>query len=381
MNNIYLYEMRYESEPETYNMLFDLLINDFKSSKIIRSTEDRGKGRVNYYLKVNKKLTTILFLLYIGLTGNAQNLSATISAQHGAGCDNQSGILTVSANGGNGAYTYLWTGGLTTTTITGLGAGTYSVEVNSGSETINVSYTLNPFGVLDMDITNSCSGNPGSFQITALSAQPPCVILWYNSSGTQIGSFPSIYNLQAGEYSYSLTDADGCVDSSSVVIQASNPVLEMFAADSVLCYGEATEVWFTPGFILYDGLFPVYDTSTDTLTWINQMSGNYLPNTGIDQYGCWATVSNDPILYSQPEPWPMLTIYNYGDTISLDWGIDENPDPIYTYNWYLDGVLVESYAYSYLAVQVSGTYSVQKVNQYGCYNTGVISITVAGIIE
>ncbi|MFM7299863.1 MAG: hypothetical protein ACKO1R_01835, partial [Crocinitomicaceae bacterium] len=265
--------------------------------------------------------------------------------------------------------------------LTGLAAGTYTVEVTSGSESVSISYTLDPFGVLSVDITNSCSGNPGNAQITTFSAQSPVLIHWYTSSGTQIGSFSSIYNLQAGEYSYSLTDADGCVDSASVVIQASTPVLEMFAADSALCYGEATEVWFTPGFILYDGLFPVYDTSTDTLTWINQMSGNYLPNTGIDQYGCWATISNDPIVYSQPEPWPMLTIYNYGDTISLDWGIDENPDPNYTYNWYLDGVLVESYAYSYLAVQVSGTYSVHKVNQYGCYNTGVISITVTGIIE
>ncbi|MBL0031909.1 MAG: T9SS type A sorting domain-containing protein [Bacteroidetes bacterium] len=51
----------------------------------------------------------------------------------GTTCAGNDGSATVSPTGGTGTYTYLWTGGQTTQTATGLSAGTYTVIITDGN--------------------------------------------------------------------------------------------------------------------------------------------------------------------------------------------------------------------------------------------------------
>jgi nitrous oxidase accessory protein NosD len=51
----------------------------------------------------------------------------------GTTCAGNDGSASITATGGTGVYTYLWTGGQTTQTATGLSAGTYTVTITDGN--------------------------------------------------------------------------------------------------------------------------------------------------------------------------------------------------------------------------------------------------------
>src|SRR5206468_9558668 len=68
----------------------------------------------------------------VTITEPAVSLTATTTQSlHGA-LPISTGAATITAAGGTPGYTYLWTGGAATATITGLTAGTYSYTVKDG---------------------------------------------------------------------------------------------------------------------------------------------------------------------------------------------------------------------------------------------------------
>lgn len=84
---------------------------------------------------MKKTLPVFLFLLFL-LTGGIANaqLAATTSSTNPT-CASNSGTASVTPSGGTG-YTYKWSTGATTQSITGLGAGTYTVTVYSAAATV-----------------------------------------------------------------------------------------------------------------------------------------------------------------------------------------------------------------------------------------------------
>lgn len=327
-----------------------------------------------------KQFLFCLFFVYGTFSSTAQVLNGYIQIFHGASCDNQSGIMTVQATGGNGVYSYLWSNGATIDTAYNLSAGQHSVTIYSGNDSITVSQNLLPWGIDTIIVEHSCNGLLGSVYLDNINAQYPLQFTWYNSNGVMPQTTASVGNLTAGNYSYTLADADGCIDSGNVTVVESNPVLIAYVSDSTLCYGQSAQVWYTPGFTLYDNWGVSYNSNTDTIIAWNYMNSLNVPNVGVDSFGCVATMDNNPFIYIQSHPDP-VPLYQIGDTISVSFILNLNPSSTLTYTWSTGMTQISSGPYSYLPIDSSGSYSVSILNQYGCTNFGSIQAYIASVKE
>ena len=133
---------------------------------------------------------------------------------------NNTGSATVSANGGQGPYTYSWSpSGGTSATATGLAAGTYTVTVtdaNNCTSTQTVTVTQPPPLTLAMATTNiTCFGmGNGTSTATGGGGTGPYSYVWQPGGQTTT----TISNLAVGNYTCTLTDANGCVTTQTTSI-------------------------------------------------------------------------------------------------------------------------------------------------------------------
>ncbi|MFM1915167.1 MAG: hypothetical protein RLZZ531_836, partial [Bacteroidota bacterium] len=151
------------------------------------------------------------------------------------------GSINVTATGGTQPYTYAWSNGQTTSVLTGLSAGSYSVTVtdaNGCTATSSITITQPAPIQLTSTIQNVLcfGGNNGSVNASITGGVFPYSILWSNGPVNQ-----SINNLTAGQYQITVTDINGCVDSlESNVLQPAQPLSCSHTQVDVLCYGEST---------------------------------------------------------------------------------------------------------------------------------------------
>ncbi|MBK6838089.1 MAG: SprB repeat-containing protein [Bacteroidetes bacterium] len=145
------------------------------------------------------------------------NIDPAISisfSQSDVSCNGGSnGSATASPSGGNGSYTaYLWSDGQTTSTATGLIAGTYSVTVTDGigctaSNSVTITQPAALVASCSVVSNVSCNGGTnGAADVTASGGTAP-----YTGTGSFTG-------LAAGSYTYNISDANGCTASCSVTI-------------------------------------------------------------------------------------------------------------------------------------------------------------------
>lgn len=135
------------------------------------------------------------------------------------------GALNARAIGGNGTYTYSWSGpsgfSANTKSISGLNPGTYILTVQSDGQiatdetmilepaTLEASYSLN-------DV--ACFNEPsGSIELTISGGTKPYSILWKGDGGL-LSHADKIYDLAKGDYHYKITDARECIVSNTVTI-------------------------------------------------------------------------------------------------------------------------------------------------------------------
>lgn len=151
-------------------------------------------------------------------------------------CGANNGTASVVVTQGAPPFTYQWSNGATgTSIISNLSPGTYSVTVTgAGGCTANGSVTITQPPLVFVNITASprvCAGTfTGSATATATGGTPPFNFVW---STTGIG--PAITGLPAGQYSVTVTDANGCQAFASANIQqAPNPVVGV-NANPIVC--------------------------------------------------------------------------------------------------------------------------------------------------
>lgn len=142
-------------------------------------------------------------------------LMLTVSGNN-IGCAGEStGSATATATGGSGSYTYTWSNGGTSSTISGLLAGTYSVSVSDGMSVETGSVTLTEPSTLAVSVTgvDATSGNNGSATASPAGGTPGYEYNWSNG-----GTEATITGLAPGTYSVTVTDNNSCEVIGSVII-------------------------------------------------------------------------------------------------------------------------------------------------------------------
>ncbi len=126
------------------------------------------------------------------------------------------GAATAGVSGGTSPYTYLWNpGGLTTATVTGLSAGTYTLTLTdadgcSGTATANILST--GVSITITSFTNyEC--NLGTAVALAANGTPPYIYSWSNGQTTA-----AVSGLSAGTYTVAAIDSKFCSGSATVTI-------------------------------------------------------------------------------------------------------------------------------------------------------------------
>ncbi|HPH83206.1 MAG TPA: PKD domain-containing protein, partial [Flavobacteriales bacterium] len=145
--------------------------------------------------------------------------------------------LTVQITGGLAPFAVLWSTGETSSSIQSLSAGNYSTTITdaSGCVTTATSVVSEPLSwSVQASLISSTCGNPnGSIQLNISGGTAPYVINWSNN---QTGTFAN--QLLAGTYEAIITDAFGCISSSShTVSDAGGLQLSVVSQSDAQCFG------------------------------------------------------------------------------------------------------------------------------------------------
>ena len=146
------------------------------------------------------------------------------------------GSASVTPSGGAGGYTYLWSNGATTATVTGLSAGTYTVTVyDSNGCIVTQSFTITEPTALISSIGSttdvSCVGSSdGSATVSVTGGTAGYTYSWAPSGGSNA----TATGLMNGIYVVTVTDTNGCTTTQSftigIIVDVTNPTISAPAA-------------------------------------------------------------------------------------------------------------------------------------------------------
>jgi len=157
-----------------------------------------------------------------------------------AACGISDGVATATVSGGTGNYTYSWspTGGVSSIAA-GLAAGTYTLlVVDSAGCTISDSVIIANSGGPVSGISNttdaSCfSVDDGTATVTVVGGTLPMTYSWSPNGGTDT----TAVGLGPGTYTITVTDAGGCITTSSVLINSPPDILLALNSSMISCAG------------------------------------------------------------------------------------------------------------------------------------------------
>lgn len=162
-----------------------------------------------------------------------------------ASCD---GTIVVTPTNGTAPYTYTWTTGQSTNSLTGLCAGTYTVtvaDVYGCAVTANATL-IDPPVLQDplVSATNPvCTGDcNGTATANPIDGIAPYTYVWTNTQTTQTAT-----SLCQGTYAVVVTDANGCTSSNTVTLTdppqvTTGPITSL----DTVCLGETAAMYSVP---------------------------------------------------------------------------------------------------------------------------------------
>lgn len=155
---------------------------------------------------------------YDTLSVSCRNLHASLQKNDVSCFAAQDGSLSVVIAEGQPPFTYLWSDNSTSQSLTGLGAGQYSVIIRdaSGAEVTLADSIRQPRQILISGSTTSASCNgmaDGSVDITVSGGAGGYAYLWENGVETE-----DVHNLAPGVHSVKVTDANGCTATGEFIV-------------------------------------------------------------------------------------------------------------------------------------------------------------------
>jgi ELWxxDGT repeat protein len=154
-----------------------------------------------------------------------------------------SNIATVNAGGGTPGYTYLWSNGSQSATISGVPVGTYNVTVtdaNGCTATASINLTVAEAFNPSASVTNiTCFGaNNGVITVTNANGTAPFT---FSIDGINFvpGTLPySFTGLAAGTYTVAVRDVNGCTGFVSRTVSQPTPLLVTLNNVQSSCFGQ-----------------------------------------------------------------------------------------------------------------------------------------------
>ncbi len=291
------------------------------------------------------------------------------------------GTVQVNTANGTPGFNYAWSfGGLTGSSLTNLGPGTYTVTVTDGNgctSSNQVDIYEPPLLQIDpIDTTQAtCDGlNDGFFEINAYGGTGPFTYAWSNG-----GSSDTIQNLASGFYTVTVTDANGCTATLEQEIIALFSLTPSLAITQGLdCFGDSDAIIeATPAGGTGPYTYQWADTNgplASTNNPLTSLAANTYYMTVTDVNGC---LSIDSIEITQPDEiildaiTPMdascnsgtdgsITVTASGGTVAAD----------YTYNWNTVPVQNTATASNLMA----GTYTVTISDDNACTITASATV-------
>jgi hypothetical protein len=214
------------------------------------------------------------------------------SATGTSGVNTSDGTATANPTGGTPPYTYAWSNGDTTQTITGLAAGLYTVTVAdangcSAAQTVEVQPPACAITTNMLADAVLCHGDStGSASVVITGGTPPFTYQW--SSG---GTGQTESGLPVGTYTVTVVDSKGC-DAVNEVTITEPPVLtiELIATTNTECLGRP------------EGSITVSangGTGNITYQWSNGQTGPEIAGLAPGTYTVTATDANNCTITTQ----------------------------------------------------------------------------------
>ncbi|TXF88611.1 hypothetical protein FUA23_14185, partial [Neolewinella aurantiaca] len=209
-------------------------------------------------------------------------------------CGTNSGSATLSATSAYGNLTYSWPDGQSGPSISDLAEGDYLVTVTDGeqcSATITVhipGFNDAPTVTVEASSSDSCSQAIGSITLNSTEGTPPYTYTW---SDDLLRTGPLAQNLTGGNYSFTVTDINGCFHTSDFFLPGTSSIdgITSVNVESTRCSEANGSISFIP----VGGVAPYSYTWADfpainspTLT--DLAAGDY-DVTITDANGCQAT--------------------------------------------------------------------------------------------
>ncbi len=282
------------------------------------------------------------------------------------------GSITANVTGGTEPYTYAWSNGETTPTITDLEAGTYTLTVTDANDceavaSVTIEEAQGP--ALEIESTSIVCGpeNTGNATVNITGGLPPYTIVWSTGAADE-----TIEDLTSGTYSVTVTDANGCTATAETTINVISDFSISVVPRNVLCNGDNS------GSILINaqgGTAPytyAWSNGASEAEIVNLIAGTYTV-TVTDANGCSLTES---ITITEPESLLAtasglnITCADANDgtaTVEVTGGTEP-----YTYAWSNGETTVE------ITGLVPDTYTVTVTDANFCETTASIDISQPG---
>ncbi|MDO8369011.1 MAG: SdrD B-like domain-containing protein [Saprospiraceae bacterium] len=316
-----------------------------------------GQASTNYYLK--NRITSFAFMLafLLPVLSKAQFI-VTVSVTNVACNGSNSG--TANPSGGWFPYTYLWSNGATTQTITNLAPGNYCVtvvDIDLGVATGCGTITAPPALGVDVYCNSQICGfvPDGTAAAVPSNGTPPYSYLWSNGGVT-----PEIVGLSQGTYTVTVTDANGCTAMDFCEVGFWNEGIWLMDStyQKITCFG-ANNGWIHVSVMSGVGPYAyIWSNGGTTADITNLGPGNYTVTVTDLGTGC-SNIASESLaepaqLICTPASIPANCGLNGTATITATGGTQP-----YIYNW--------SNGQSNPSITVpAGTYSVTVTDANGC---------------